>query len=377
VGNFGAPSARRAALARGVALMFSLATAGCAVAAEGASTEAADGPVGEAAQAIQGGYRDDADRAIVGLAVTDDGVHVAHTCSGALIAPNLVLTARHCIARTSKFVSCDSSVFGAEAPAARVFVTFDASMWRDDTQWTSVAQVITARGADGVCGNDVALLRLDYPVTEKAVPLAPRLDRLAEPGEVYSAVGYGASAQGSEDAGLRRRRDALAVLCVGDRCDEQKQIEPSEWRGDHGICNGDSGGPAIDARGQVIGVTSRGPTGCDRPIYGSIASFRRWIRAEGREAARSGRYGAPEWATVGEGTQAESLDLDLDLEGDRSRACAVSATGPGARGRGVGLAGLVLLTSLLAAAWRRRRSTGPGAPARLPGRRSRGSLAAA
>lgn len=344
MGNFGAQSAHRASLARGAVLFFSLAAAGCATFAEDASSEAADEPVGEAAQAIQGGYSDDADHAVVGLAITDDGVHVSHTCSGALIAPNLVLTARHCIAHTSKFVSCGASVFGAPVEAAGVFVTFDENMWRDETQWTSVAQVITDPSDDSVCGNDIALLRLDHPVMGEAAPLAPRLTGLAEPGEAYSAIGYGASEEDGEDAGQRRRRDALAVMCVGDRCELQKQIEPSEWRGDHGICNGDSGGPAIDKRGQVIGVTSRGPTGCDHPIYGGLTRFRGWLRAEAIEAARAGSYGVPEWASVGESAQAESLAL----EGDRAFACAISAQGAGVEGRGAGLAGLVFLASLVA-----------------------------
>ena len=74
-----------------------------------------------------------------------------------------------------------------------------------------------------------------------------------------------------------------------------------EWRGDHGVCNGDSGGPALDRQGFVIGVTSRGPAGCEAPIYGGLQGHAPWIRAVAQHAAQEASIAVPPWAEGVEG----------------------------------------------------------------------------
>jgi MYXO-CTERM domain-containing protein len=292
VRNIDAPSTPRAQIFRGAGLLFFLTLAGCA---DARAMEDAEKLGQSAQQRIEGGYGDRADRAVVGLVVTDGDGGVKHTCSGALIAPNLVLTARHCIAHTPRFVRCDQAVFGPAAPPERIHVTFNDSMWGGDTDWTSVVQVLPIPGDPSVCGRDVALLRIRTPLHGVAAPLTPRLDEEATPGETYSAIGFGASGQDANDAGRRRRRDLLEIVCVGQSCGAAAHVEGPEWRGDHGICNGDSGGPAIDTAGRVIGVTSRGPVGCDDPIYGGLTDFKAWLQEEAIHAAHAGNYRAAPW----------------------------------------------------------------------------------
>jgi hypothetical protein len=316
-----------------VGLLFFLALAGCAGAEE---TEGAEN-VGQSDQAIQGGYGDLADRAVVGLAITDGGGNIDHTCSGALIAPNLVLTAQHCIASTSKFVHCGQSVFGPPTPPHQVYVTLADSMWGADTEWIPVAQVLLAPGDDVVCGRDVALLLLSASMHKEATPLTPRLDSIAEPGEPYSAVGFGESAKDADDAGLRRRRDHLSIVCVGHDCGGSSQVEPPEWRGDHGICNGDSGGPAIDSTGRVIGITSRGPQGCDDPIYGGLTEFKGWLRDEAVRAARVGHYPAALW------TRSSADDAERPEQDSEGSACALHAGRPASGAPGAALLALAAL----------------------------------
>lgn len=336
MGTIAAPSPLRS-------LAFFLFLAGCA----GPPDLEAGEEVGQAAQAIQGGYSDLRDHAVVGLAVTDGNGHILRTCSGSLIAPNLVLTAQHCIAPTPRYVTCDSSLFGPPAPAARVFITQSESMWTSDTEWLPVADVMPSPGPSIVCGRDVALLMLGTMATAGAVPLAPRLDEMAEPGETYSAVGFGASAQSNGDAGLRRRRDRLEIVCVGQSCGSSGQVEGREWRGDHGICSGDSGGPAIDAAGRVIGVTSRGPTGCDDPIYGGLTGFKDWIRDEAIRAARAGGYVAAPWTLA----RAAEPAVSPSGAGGSWSSCAVSAGGRSSPG-----GALFLLTAIAALLCGRRRA---------------------
>jgi hypothetical protein len=317
--------------------------AGCAIAPDGS-----DEDVAVAAGAIEGGALDVDDHGAVGIAATDELGYLKRTCSGSLIAPNLVLTAQHCIADTESFVDCDSSRFGTPFAPSQVLVTVDPTMWGSDTEWTPVVQILLPDGAPAVCGRDMALLMLAYPIDEKAAPIEPRLDELVGSEEVYAAVGYGASTGDGSDGGLRRRRDGLQVVCSGHGCGTA-QVEGREWRGDHGICNGDSGGPALDAAGRLIGVTSRGPVGCDDPIYGGLAAHKQWIRSEALRASRAGGYRAARWT----GVNANASD---DPRGDDARWASCSAGGAAPGGSAPVIAAITVIGGLAAIATTRRRT---------------------
>ncbi len=246
--------------------------------------------------AMEGGYLDADDRAVVGLAILGPTGRLSRTCSGVLIAPDVVLTAQHCIAESPDMIHCDSSAFGPTVDPIHVFATTSDDMWGSDATWTRAREVMTPPGSAAVCGRDVAMVILSHPVPEDAAaPLIPRLDRAAEEGEPYAAVGFGNTDGDAEDAGLRRRRDGLLVECVGYRCGTSEQVAGSEWRGDAGACNGDSGGPALDEDGRVLGITSRGPFGCNDPIYGGLTAHRGWIAEHAARAAETAGYSAPAW----------------------------------------------------------------------------------
>lgn len=253
----------------------------------------------EAALEIKGGYPDAGDRAVAGLIITDRRGRVARTCSSTLIAPNLVLTAQHCIAQTPKLISCKTAMFGEPVDASQVYATLGRSMWAADAPWLAARAVLSPPDGNAVCGRDLALIVLSSPIRSSDVtPLAPRLDRPPEESEVYSAVGFGDTEGRARDGGARRRRDGLRVECVGYGCGTQERVTGSEWRGESGICSGDSGGPALDVAGRIIGVTSRGPAGCSDPIYGGLIAHRDWLVAEATRAADAGDYEAPWWVTA-------------------------------------------------------------------------------
>ncbi len=288
--RFFSPSSSKLSGLRQKALFAALLTFfGCG----GDPWEESEESTNQAQEAIQGGYRDRADSATVGVGITNESGFFIRACSGALIAPNLVLTAQHCIADTPKFVHCQSSLFAPAVPPLFVYVTLSTSMW-DDAAWIPVIDLHTAPGDKRVCGHDLTLLVLGYPIDDVKTPLVPRLDQDVTPGEFYSAIGFGATDGNKKNTGVRHRRDALRILCVGSDC-ESGSVHEGEWRGDYGICNGDSGGPALDLGRKLIGISSRGPVGCDAPIYSGLWQFKDWLREAGREAADKGNYPPPTW----------------------------------------------------------------------------------
>ena len=82
--------------------------------------------VGSVTQAIEGGYLDSVDTAVVGIVTLSNGGVGA--CSGTLIAPNVVLTAQHCVATltTGEQVDCAKSTFGSPHQASSMYVTTKA-----------------------------------------------------------------------------------------------------------------------------------------------------------------------------------------------------------------------------------------------------------
>ena len=252
----------------------------------------------DAEQAIQGGYTDKDTNNVVGIVDVNKG----GICSGSLIGPNLVLTARHCvsnISNDSQGVICSQSEAGNPGSAGSFYVTTNYQLTQNPADYHMVQEVVITPGSDLLCGNDQAILILaDNVAPEEAVPLVPRVDYKLAEGEEYNAVGYGQTGDNnSNSAGTRRRRDELFVYCAEDDCQGVGgYVTDEEWIGDAGICSGDSGGPAIDLQGRVVGVTSRGGPNCSNPVYGSVHSWGEWIKETGLYAAQLGGYPPPLWA---------------------------------------------------------------------------------
>ncbi len=246
-----------------------------------------------AQSAIKGGVPSPERSNVVGFAVLQGNGLGA--CTGSLIAPNLVLTAQHCVAPVaSETVQCGQAGFGEPYAPSSFYVSTEAVITQQSA-FVGVSEVVVPPGSGDVCGTDVALLVLAENLD--VAPLTPRISAPVDAGEPYVAVGYGDTGDGNAgDSFERRERGDLAVDCAGAACGTSS-IKASEFLGDTGVCQGDSGGPALDGRGQVVGVASRGGFGCTSPIYGSVASWSDWLRAEGEHAAEHGGYDAPAWVT--------------------------------------------------------------------------------
>ncbi len=181
-------------------------------------------------------------------------------CSGTLVAPNLVLTAWHCVAgMVVQGIGCDAD--GNSLNGDHVAADDDPNDIRVRTG-VNPSGAAVARGAQifhpsgrNLCDRDIALLLLDRDITG-VTPASLRLSHLPVPSERATVVGYGITSDGGTGSGVRRRREQVSVLAAGK--DWNLLLGSSELQLSVSGCSGDSGGPAFDATsGAVLGVSSR------------------------------------------------------------------------------------------------------------------------
>lgn len=222
--------------------------------------------------------------------LVDDAVLALNTpggdCSASLVAPNLVMTARHCIAVVGRAEGLACTLDG-ESANDRGLITQDYDVTEVDIfvgpgssplRTRKVTKVIST-GSPTVCRNDLALLVLEEPVDN--YPILPlRLLRPTSVGETVTIVGFGQT-EASSSTRIRQRREGVDVVRVGaNRFDEQGgQAVRGTFVVSQGPCQGDSGGPAIaESTGAIAGIYSiKSTEDCTAPtatgVYTQIAEF--------------------------------------------------------------------------------------------------------
>lgn len=264
------------------------------------------------ASSIQNGQVDQSHPYAVGVCIGNGAGNCSELCSGTLITPNIVLTARHCIDAVPdpNAVNCQTDQFGAQN-APQFWVTTYFQLLQSSQGWHKVKS-ITLPNNNFICGNDIAILELSANVPGgEATPVEPvgqySMTDHTRYKTTQTAIGYGKTSAGVNDAGTRHILQNIKVVCIpGDlKLDcPMGQVDSNEYIAGDGTCQGDSGSGAFEQSNfnantpVTMGILSRGGVSgnnCVGAVYTRTDAWRALILQAVKQGSLDGGYPMPPW----------------------------------------------------------------------------------
>ena len=253
------------------------------------------------------------------LIVGDISASKQYICTGSLIAPDMVVTAAHCVADDIK----------APTKPEKIFLVFGLSVPTSAAQHTPIARAANyvynpgwkGQAAQGADEHDIAVIHFDGELPPGYAP-ATLLDPnvVLKPGTDVTLAGYGedtTTGSGNNGAGILRKVSGVPVLkALG-----QTEVVLDQRSG-IGACHGDSGGPAflaVDGKNYLWGVTNRGypdsaPDNCiEESVYTRITAYSDFI-SKAEDSLRSQKVA--EIPSAPRGRQNRTADQALGAASD-------------------------------------------------------------
>jgi secreted trypsin-like serine protease len=188
-------------------------------------------------------------------------------CTGVAIAPDLVLTAAHCVLINGKY---QLVAFEGRRPVVK-----EVASVASHPQFSPRADA-----------PDLALVKLAAPPAPKLAPVMFS-ERRAPPsvGDRFIVAGFGVAVQGERKTAGKLR--AVTLVATDRPSSQQLSLVDPEKLGETrglGVCNGDSGGPVFDERDRaLVGIVSWSGRPDGEPVCGFVsgviplARYRYWI----------------------------------------------------------------------------------------------------
>jgi len=198
-------------------------------------------------------------------------VRLSMGCGGALIRPNIVLTAAHCVGPTGVNTSITATLNVVDLQSPTAILVQSNYVYR-------------APGFTGVAGGkDWALIRLESSFN---IPTLQITTSTAYDNGTFTVAGWGATSEGGAQQQFLRKAqvpfvsDATCQQSYPGLISSDMICAGNWWWGGVDTCQGDSGGPMFrrDAsnRWVEVGITSWG-NGCARPrfpgVYAQVSTF--------------------------------------------------------------------------------------------------------
>lgn len=217
------------------------------------------GVLAASALAVVNGSPDNGRHPYVGMAIwfpTGDPHDGFELCSGSLVSATVFVTAAHCFPEGAVvFVDTNEDALGdLHSPG---FGSAVPGIAHPDPNWTSLGNGLSQSDR-----NDVAVVKLFGPIS------SPRYAKLPAPGyddtlpnnQGIDIVGYGIQTQ--TPLAFGSRFDAPATIVPGGGATGSEFLKVSSSPGQGGAtCNGDSGGPDLQAGTDLmLAISSYGPS---------------------------------------------------------------------------------------------------------------------